>query len=59
MPETNSKDDFIRKTIRIHKKIDDKVAEYQNEELLPTWTEAVVNLIKRGLEQVKEEKKRW
>ena len=51
--------DFKRRTIRIHTILDDKVKEYQKEELLPTWTEAAINLIKRGLERIREEKKRW
>lgn len=59
MINSNKNNDFKRRTIRIHKILNDKVGEYQKEELLPTWTEAAINLIKRGLEQVKEEKKKW
>jgi hypothetical protein len=59
MNESVNQNDFERKTIRIHKKINDKIEEYKKEELLPTWNEAVVNLIKKGLENIKEEKKRW
>lgn len=59
MINSSKTNDFKRRTIRVHKIIDQKILDYQKEELLPTWTEAVVNLIKRGLEQVKEEKKRW
>jgi hypothetical protein len=59
MINVNKNVDFKRRTIRIHKILDDKVCEYQKEELFPTWTEAVVSLVKKGLEQVKQEKKRW
>jgi hypothetical protein len=59
MIDSSKTNDFKRRTIRIHKILDDKVSEYQKEELFPTWTEATINLIKRGLEQIKQEKKRW
>ena len=51
--------DFKRRTVRIHNTLDDKVGEYQKEELLSTWTNAAIDLIKKGLEKVKEEKKKW
>jgi hypothetical protein len=56
---SSESNDFKRRTIRIHKNLDNKIFEYQKEELLATWTNAATELIKKGLEKVKEEKKKW
>ncbi|GAH59260.1 unnamed protein product [marine sediment metagenome] len=58
---TNSiqNNDFRRRTIRIHKTLDKKIDEYKKEELLSNWTQATIDLIKKGFEKVKEEQKKW
>ena len=59
MLANNGNDDYSRISLRIHNILKDKIAEHQKEELLPTRTEAIINLIKKGLKKVKEEKKEW
>ena len=59
MTDSSKTNDFKRRTIRLHKILDDKIEGYQKEELLATWTDAATDLLKKGLEKVKNGQKRW
>lgn len=50
---------FVRKTIRIHKILSDRIEKNQKEELFSSWTGSIIDLVKKGLEKKKEETKRW
>lgn len=59
MTNGDGKEMFVRKTIRIHKTLNDRVEKNQQEELFSSWTDSIIDLVKKGLEKKKEETKRW